>query len=162
MAEDAESSPAEGSTAPAEGSTSPAEGSASSLPERLFHLVLPGAWAAADPAAAWAPPSLASEGFVHLSFAHQRAGTLAAHFAATGESLWLLEVDAAALGPELVLEPSRGGQDFPHLYRALARAEVLGHWPLRREADGTWRLPDLAHAADADDPARALGAPQSP
>jgi uncharacterized protein (DUF952 family) len=126
--------------------------------ERLFHLVEPGAWSAAAPREAWAPASLAREGFVHLSLAHQLAGTLEAHFPA-GEALWLLEVDPRPLGAGLRLEPSRDGALFPHLQRALRRAEILGHWRLGRDAAGRWRLPRLGPAASADAPQRSAGAP---
>jgi len=124
---------------------------------RLFHLVSPAAWSRAEPTAPWCPPSLASEGFVHLSFAHQLAGTLAAHFAAGGELL-LLEVDPAAVAPDLRLETSRGGEPFPHLFRGLERVEVLGWWPLGCEG-GCWELPRLAPRAAADAPPRRSGAP---
>jgi uncharacterized protein (DUF952 family) len=112
------------------------------MSERLFHLVLPADWRAADPAAPWAPPSLASEGFLHLSFARQLQGTLEVHFAAADE-VWLLEVDPEAVAADLALEPSRGGELFPHLHRALGREEVLGWWRLVRDDGGALRAPDL-------------------
>jgi len=95
--------------------------------ERVFHLTRAADWERlrAGAHARLEPPSLAHEGFVHLSFAHQIEGTLRAHFAgATG--LVRLELDIARLGEALRVEPSRGGQDFPHVYRALERADVLG------------------------------------
>ncbi len=119
---------------------------------RLFHLALPGPWRSAEPAADWAPPSLASEGFLHFSFAEQLAGTLEAHFAGQDE-VWLLEIDPNGLGEDLKLEPSRGGADFPHLYRALRRDEILGWWRLVRAADGRLAAPEL------DGDARLTGAP---
>jgi uncharacterized protein (DUF952 family) len=111
--------------------------------DRLFHLVLPGPWREADPTAPWAPPSLAEEGFLHFSFAHQLEGTLALHFRGV-EEVWLLELDPESVADRLLLEPSRGGEDFPHLHRALGREEVLGWWSLRREGSGPLPLPDLA------------------
>lgn len=119
---------------------------------RLFHFVLPEAWRAAHASGDWAPPSLASEGFLHFSFAEQLAGTLTVHFEGKDE-VWLLEVDPQSLGDALRLEASRGGAEFPHLYRALRRDEVLGWWPLTRAADGPLLPPDL----DAD--GRHPGAP---
>ena len=41
--------------------------------------------------------------------------------------------DLTALGDSLIWEPSRGGARFPHLYRKLARADVLWARPV---ADG--------------------------
>ena len=124
--------------------------------ERLFHLVQPAGWRAADAAEDWRPPSLAAEGFVHLSFAHQLRGTLEAHFP-TGAELWLLELDESRFGEHLRLETSRGGELFPHLHRALRRDEVLGWWKLERDERGRWRLP--AFSARLDEPQRFDGAP---
>lgn len=70
-----------------------------------------------------------SDGYVHFSTAAQVAETLRRHFA--GErGLWLLAVDADAAGAAIRWEPSRGGALFPHLYRPLARADVLWARPL--------------------------------
>jgi uncharacterized protein (DUF952 family) len=67
------------------------------------------------------------DGFIHLSDDGQLAGTLARHFA--GEvGLVLAEVDVAD-DPALRWEVSRGGASFPHLYRALARADVVRSEP---------------------------------
>ena len=50
-------------------------------PARLFHLLPPqAARELTRGAGSWSPGSLESEGFVHLSFAHQLSGTLAVHF----------------------------------------------------------------------------------
>ncbi len=74
-----------------------------------------------------APVDLA-DGFIHFSTADQAAGTAAKHFA--GEAgLVLLALEPDALGPALKWEPSRGGQLFPHLYRALALDDVLWEAP---------------------------------
>jgi uncharacterized protein (DUF952 family) len=75
-----------------------------------------------------APVDLA-DGFVHFSTADQVAETAARHFAGIGD-LVLLALDAAALGPDLRWEPSRGGALFPHLYAPFRLADVLWHRPL--------------------------------
>ena len=65
-----------------------------------------------------------ADGYVHFSTAEQAAETAAKHFAGeTGLKLLILEADD--LGPDLVWEPSRGGQLFPHLYRVLRARDVL-------------------------------------
>ena len=70
-----------------------------------------------------------SDGYIHFSTATQAPETAAKHFA--GEhGLFLAAVDADALGDALKWEPSRGGQDFPHLYRPLALADVVWAQPL--------------------------------
>ena len=101
-------------------------------PRRVFHL-LP--WADYEAlrdggsAAEHRPASLLREGFVHLSYAEQLAGTLCAHFAGAGR-LALLELDPGRLDGDLRSEPSRGGALFPHLYRALRASDVAAAWPL--------------------------------
>lgn len=72
---------------------------------------------------AGAPVDLA-DGFIHFSTAGQVAETAARHFG-TESDLVLVAVDAAALGPGLKWEASRGGALFPHLYRRLALSEVI-------------------------------------
>jgi apolipoprotein N-acyltransferase len=69
------------------------------------------------------------DGFIHLSTAAQLPGTLAKHFARP-ETLVLLRLDSAALGPGLKWEASRSAQRFPHLYRDLKLTEVVQHWTL--------------------------------
>lgn len=70
-----------------------------------------------------------ADGYVHFSTAAQAAETAARHFAGE-DGLWLLACDEAAMGDALRWEPSRGGQLFPHLYRALERADVAWVRPL--------------------------------
>jgi len=71
----------------------------------------------------WGAPVDLADGYIHFSTAAQVVGTVAKHF--VGESnLVLLAVEADALGDALRWEPSRGGQLFPHLYRALRLDEV--------------------------------------
>ncbi|TPE63319.1 DUF952 domain-containing protein [Sandaracinobacter neustonicus] len=64
------------------------------------------------------------DGFIHLSAAAQLEGTLKRHFAGEG-GLVLAEVDVAD-DPALKWEESRGGALFPHLYRPLLLADVVG------------------------------------
>ncbi len=88
-----------------------------------------------------APVDLA-DGFIHFSTAAQVGATAAKHFAGAA-GLVLAAVDADALGPALRWEPSRGGDLFPHLYRALERSEVTWHAPLPLGADGAHAFPEL-------------------
>ena len=81
------------------------------------------------------------DGFIHLSAAHQLAGTLAKHFAGQA-GLVLVALDVARLGPELKWEKSRGRNLFPHLYAPLDLSAVLWTAPLDLGADGVHRLPE--------------------
>ncbi len=80
------------------------------------------------------------DGFIHLSAAHQLAGTLAKHFKGKND-LVILEVDAAALGEDLRWERSRGQDLFPHLYARLPTSAVRAVFPLELDLDGRHILP---------------------
>ena len=68
------------------------------------------------------------DGFIHLSPQGEVAATLAKWFA--GETgVVVITVDADALGDDLRWEPARGGILFPHLFRPLRLAEVIGARP---------------------------------
>ena len=69
------------------------------------------------------------DGFVHFSTVTQAAETAAKHFAGE-DNLWLLGVETDRVREDLKWEPSRGGQDFPHLYRVLMLDDVSWAQPL--------------------------------
>lgn len=98
-------------------------------------------WQAAEAAGRFdgAPVDLA-DGFIHFSTAAQLRGTLEKHFAGQA-GLVLAAVAADAAGEALRWEPSRGGDMFPHLYRALRLDEVLWNRPLPVGPDGAHALP---------------------
>lgn len=78
---------------------------------------------------AGAPIDLA-DGYIHASTAEQAQETTDKHFAGI-EGLMLAALDTKTYGDDLVWEPSRGGQDFPHIYnRPLTRAEVVWVRPI--------------------------------
>ncbi|SDE85982.1 DUF952 domain-containing protein [Limimaricola pyoseonensis] len=81
-----------------------------------------------------------ADGFIHFSTAAQAPETAAKHFAGE-DGLVLAALDRDALGEALKWEPSRGGQLFPHLYRALKRGEVLWSKPLPL-VDGRHAFPE--------------------
>ncbi len=98
---------------------------------RLFAIVDEQVWANAVTAGTYRPPSLASEGFVHCSFADQVAGTAARWFGDVG-GLIVVELDSATV-PEVRIEDSYGrGQSFPHIYGAVPTAAAVAVWPLTR------------------------------
>lgn len=91
-----------------------------------------------------APVDLA-DGYVHFSTAEQVEETAAKHFAGL-DDLFLLAVDAEPLGDDLRWEVSRGGAEFPHLYRALQLSDVLWAQPLPLDGDRHSFPPGLAEA----------------
>ncbi len=83
----------------------------------LYHLVAREAWEAARAAGVYAPPSLATEGFIHLTTDAQWPG-VRARFYADAKDLLVLAIDAARLASPVVFEPADGDR-FPHLYGPL-------------------------------------------
>jgi uncharacterized protein (DUF952 family) len=82
------------------------------------------------------------DGFIHFSSAAQVAETARKHFfGQTG--LFLIEVDADALGEALRWERSRNDELFPHLYRELDVSTVTGVRDIQARPDGSHDIPEL-------------------
>jgi uncharacterized protein (DUF952 family) len=82
------------------------------------------------------------DGFIHFSTAAQVAETAKKHFfGQTG--LFLIAVDADALGDSLRWEPSRNDELFPHLYGELDLGAVTAVLGLRARSGGTHDIPEL-------------------
>ena len=85
----------------------------------------------------------ARDGYIHFSTAAQVNETARKHyFGQTG--LFLIEVDADALGAALRWERSRNDELFPHLYGELDLGAVTAIMDLRARADGSHDVPELA------------------
>ncbi len=111
------------------------------MPTLIYKIVPEALWRDAEAAGAFrgAPVDLA-DGYIHFSTGAQVRETAARHFAGQG-GLLLVELDAEALGPGLVWEPSRGGALFPHLYGVLPMTGVRAVDPLPVGADGRHAFP---------------------
>ena len=82
------------------------------------------------------------DGYIHFSTAEQVRETARKHFSGqTG--LFLVAVDADALGDALRWEPSRNNELFPHLYGDLDLGAVTAVMDLRSRADGSHEIPEL-------------------
>jgi uncharacterized protein (DUF952 family) len=82
------------------------------------------------------------DGFIHFSLPSQVAGTAKKHFfGQTG--LFLIAVDADALGEALRWEPSRNDELFPHLYGELDLGAVTAVLEMGARSDGTHDIPEL-------------------
>ena len=82
------------------------------------------------------------DGFIHFSTASQLAETARKHFfGQTG--LFLIEVEADALGDALRWEPSRNNELFPHLYGELDLGAVTAVLDIHARADGYHDIPEL-------------------
>jgi uncharacterized protein (DUF952 family) len=82
------------------------------------------------------------DGFIHFSTAAQVAGTAKKHFSRQ-PGLFLIAVDADALGAALRWEVSRGNELFPHLYGELDLGAVAAVMDLRVRSDGYHDIPEL-------------------
>ena len=103
--------------------------------ERLFHLALRRDWEAAQEAGEYQVSTrgrtLAEEGFLHASYAHQWQGVRDAYYADVTEPLVLLEVDPDLLDVPLVVETPEGADEaFPHIYGPLPVTAVVDVRPL--------------------------------
>ncbi|MGR3493380.1 MAG: DUF952 domain-containing protein [Shimia sp.] len=76
-----------------------------------------------------------SDGYIHFSTAEQMHETAAKHFAGE-DNLVLAAVEGDSLGDDLKWEVSRGGAEFPHLYRVLKLSDVTWSAPLKLGAQG--------------------------
>jgi uncharacterized protein (DUF952 family) len=83
----------------------------------------------------------ARDGFIHFSSASQVAETAKKHFVGQ-KDLFLIEVDADALGDNLRWERSRNDELFPHLYGDLDVGAVRAVLELRARPDGTHDIPE--------------------
>jgi len=111
--------------------------------ETIYKICPAALWAEAERAGSFKGAGIdLKDGYIHLSTAEQAAETARLHFAGQ-EGLVLIAVDAAALGPAIKWEPSRGGALFPHLYRPLSLANVLWAKPMPLGTDGRHILPPL-------------------
>src|SRR5512141_983756 len=83
------------------------------------------------------------DGFIHFSTASQVPETARKHF--FGQSaLFLVEVEADALGDALRWERSRNDELFPHLYGELDLGAVTAVHQMHSRADGGHDIPGLA------------------
>lgn len=81
--------------------------------EQLVHLATPADWDEATAAGQIAPPSLTTEGFVHLSTPAQVPATVARHFAHVDQVV-VVRLDPDALPGPLTWAESHPGEHFPH------------------------------------------------
>jgi len=77
-----------------------------------------------------------ADGYIHMSTEAQLPETLSKHYRGQSD-LVVLIVDLGTVDDDLVWEPSRGGDLFPHLYAALPISAVTGQRSIAVTADGT-------------------------
>ncbi|MFO7531687.1 MAG: DUF952 domain-containing protein [Candidatus Limnocylindrales bacterium] len=119
---------------------------------RIYHLALPTDWGHAAERGLYAVStrglSLADEGFIHCSFAHQ-IEPVANTWYRDLDQLVILRLDLEALAAEVRVEPSSDGSGelFPHVYGPIPAAAVAETMVWAREAGQGWILPDAIKMA---------------
>jgi uncharacterized protein (DUF952 family) len=104
---------------------------------RIFHIALAADWGRAVSAGEYRVSTLGKTleegGFLHMSYAAQWAGVLAAYYRDVTEPLVLLEVDPDRVGSPVVVELSpgapEGAEAYPHLYGPLPVDAVVAVHP---------------------------------
>jgi uncharacterized protein (DUF952 family) len=102
----------------------------------IFHITTQVAWDDAQAGGQYTADSLATEGFIHLSEAHQYVWVANTRFRGRTD-LILLHVAEHRLGAEVRRENLEGGAAlFPHVYGPIPVQAVLGVTPMTPSPDG--------------------------
>lgn len=89
----------------------------------FYHITTPENWAEFEDKDFYEAKSLQTEGFIHASFAQQLEETLKIHYKNVAQVL-LLTINSDLLTSKLVVEKSRNGEDFPHIYGAINKSAI--------------------------------------
>ena len=113
------------------------------MPTTIYKITPASAWREAERQGAYrGSADDLRDGFIHFSTASQVAETARKHyFGQTG--LFLVAVDADALGDALRWERSRNDELFPHLYGELDLGAVTAILDMRVRSDGHHDFPEL-------------------
>ena len=89
----------------------------------FYHITTPAEWAQFEGKDYYETASLQTEGFIHCSFEEHLEGTLNLYFKGV-EKIILLTIDPSVLTSKLVVETSRDGQMFPHIYGPINKSAI--------------------------------------
>lgn len=92
---------------------------------KIYHIVLPEVWEKFKDEDFYEADSLASEGFIHCSFADQLEAVLERYYK-SAEKVLILTVDAEKLTSKLIEEPSTNNEIYPHIYGQINRDAIAG------------------------------------
>ena len=87
--------------------------------------------------------SLAEEGFVHCSFAHQVQATADRYYRGR-DDIVLLVVDPGRVGADVRVEEASNGEGFPHVYGPIPVDAVTSAEPVPMGPDGRLDLSSLS------------------
>jgi uncharacterized protein (DUF952 family) len=89
----------------------------------VYHIVLPDDWAAFD-SGLYRAASLATEGFIHCSFAEQLDAVIARYYSGA-ERIIVLEIETDKLMSRMLKEPSTNSEIYPHIYGPINRDAIV-------------------------------------
>jgi uncharacterized protein (DUF952 family)/uncharacterized protein YciI len=102
-----------------------------------YHLVPAETWAARDLSSAYAPPSLAAEGFIHCTDgAAAMVDTANRHYRQDPRAFLVLTFDLDATGSAWQFDDQ--ARLYPHIYGMIEPAAVIRAQPIPRADDGTF------------------------
>ena len=91
----------------------------------IYHIELPERWKSLDPDAAYEAESLATEGFIHCSYASQLEKVLERYYSGVANVL-ILGIDTERLTSSFVEEASTNNEIYPHIYGPINRDAIVG------------------------------------
>ncbi|CAN5635657.1 DUF952 domain-containing protein [soil metagenome] len=92
---------------------------------KIYHIILPEVWEKFNAEKFYEAESLASEGFIHCSFADQLEAVLQRHYKGA-EKVLILQIETEKLTAKLVEEPSTNNEIYPHIYGKINRDAIAG------------------------------------
>jgi [ribosomal protein S5]-alanine N-acetyltransferase len=101
----------------------------------IFHLCEEMAWNEGKQKGLYAPPSLAKEGFIHLSTFGQVIATANRVYKNAVKPM-VLVVDNNMFSQKILKWEGRDGNDFPHIYKTLHPDEIVAEVVMERGKDG--------------------------
>ena len=106
----------------------------------IYHLTSQEAWQAAQPSGEYEAPSLAEEGFIHCSKDESQLLRVAERLYPGRRDLRVVDVDVEKLEARVEYEPSRSGEEYPHIYGKLNLDAVVRVRGLGFGSDGKHTL----------------------
>ncbi len=102
---------------------------------KIYHIVTPEVWDEFKDRKFYEAESLATEEFIHCSYAEQLEGVLRRYYK-NAETVLILTLETEKLTSEFVAEPSTGGEIYPHIYGAINREAIVEIKERRIETTG--------------------------
>ncbi len=90
----------------------------------FYHITTPSVWEKFEDLDYCEAESLHTEGFIHCSYLGEVDNTLSIYFKGIDKIL-LLEINPSVLTSKLVIESSRNGLLFPHIYGVINKSAIV-------------------------------------